>query len=251
MSEFDQAQARGRAAWEAAVQAKRVAIYARISKPYCNSCGHPRSKHAGDAGACCGQRRRHRCDCQAYSGQDETNQLLELRQYVERQGWTLVGEYIDRQTAKNADRESLQAMFAAAAQHKIDMVLFWSLDRFSREGVLATLKQLEQLNSCGVGWKSYTEQYLDSCGLFKDAVLSILATIAKQERIRISERVHAGLARVRAEGKILGRPRAIFDKQVARDMLAAGGTYRTVAAELGVSTAGLHGVLNPRKRKAG
>jgi len=52
---------------------------------------------------------------------------------------------------------------------------------------------LQPLTSYGVEWRSYTEQYLDSCGIFKDAVLGILATIAKQERIRISERVTAGM----------------------------------------------------------
>jgi len=85
-------------------------------------------------------------------------------------------------------------MMAAAARHEYDLVLFWSLDRFSREGVLATLQYLQTLTSYGVGWRSFTEQYLDSCGVFRDAVLSILATIAKQERIRISERTIAGLA---------------------------------------------------------
>jgi DNA invertase Pin-like site-specific DNA recombinase len=219
MNEFEQAQARGRAAWESAVQAKRVAIYGRIS-----------TKDKGQ----------------------DVDKLAALREFCERQGWPIVHEYVDHVSGKRSDnRPEFQALFTAASRREFDMVLFWSLDRFSREGVLDTLKHLERLDSYGVAWKSFTEQYLDSCGLFKDAVLSILATIAKQERIRISERVHAGLARVRAEGKILGRPRAIFDKQVARDMLAAGGTYRTVAAKLGVSTAGLHGVLNPRKRQAG
>ena len=44
-----------------------------------------------------------------------------------------------------------------------DLVLFWSLDRFSREGVLGTLQYLQRLTSYGVDWKSYTEQYIDSC----------------------------------------------------------------------------------------
>src|SRR5262245_53864036 len=73
----------------------------------------------------------------------------------------------------------------AASRHEFDLALFWSLDRFSREGVLETLQYLRTLTSYGVGWKSFTEQYLDSCGIFRDAVLSILATIAKQERIRL------------------------------------------------------------------
>jgi DNA invertase Pin-like site-specific DNA recombinase len=77
-------------------------------------------------------------------------------------------------------------MFADARAGKFDLVLFWSLDRLSREGVAATLNHLEKLTSYGVGWRSHTEEYLDSTGLFKDAVIAILATIAKQERIRRS-----------------------------------------------------------------
>jgi len=85
-------------------------------------------------------------------------------------------------------------------------VLFWALDRFSREGVLPTLHHLQRLDSWGVAWRSYTEQYLDSTGIFKDAVVSIMATIAKQENIRRSERILAGLARAKRNGSRLGRP---------------------------------------------
>src|SRR3954465_8563622 len=88
------------------------------------------------------------------------------------------------------------------------LVLFWSLDRFSREGVLETLQHLQRLSSHGVEWFSYREEYLRSVGVFKEAVLAIRAGIAKQERIRLSERVQAGLSRARAQVKLLGRPRA-------------------------------------------
>jgi DNA invertase Pin-like site-specific DNA recombinase len=84
-------------------------------------------------------------------------------------------------------------------------VLFWSLDRFSREGVLETLNHLPRLAAYGVGYRSFTEQYLDSCGIFKDAALSMLATIAKQERIRLSERTIAGLEKARRAGRVGGR----------------------------------------------
>ena len=87
------------------------------------------------------------------------------------------------------------------------MVLFWALDRFSREGVLRTLTYLNDLESSGVEFKSYAERYIDSSGLFKEAILAILATLAKQERIRLSERVKAGLDRARSEGRRLGRPK--------------------------------------------
>jgi len=57
-----------------------------------------------------------------------------------------------------------------------------------------------------VMYKSFTEQYIDSSGIFKDVIIALLSTLAKQERIRISERVHAGLARARQQGRVGGRP---------------------------------------------
>jgi DNA invertase Pin-like site-specific DNA recombinase len=126
--------------------------------------------------------------------QDTENQLAQLREFCAKNGWSIVHEYVDRVTGKHSDREQFQRLFQDASQRRFDLVLFWSLDRFSREGVRETLNHLERLTSYGVNWRSFTEQYLDSCGIFKDAVLGILATIAKQERVRLSERTLAGLA---------------------------------------------------------
>lgn len=148
-------------------------------------------------------------------GQDVTNQLRQLREFASKQGWTVKAEYIDRASGKHSDREQFQAMFSAASRREFDTVLFWSLDRFSREGVYETLQHLQKLTAYGVGYRSFTEQYLDSCGLFKDAVISILATIAKQERVRLSERVLAGLERAREKKRIGGRPKALNEAQKA------------------------------------
>ena len=79
------------------------------------------------------------------------------------------------------------------------------------------LTYLQKLTQYGVGYRSFTEQYLDSCGMFREAVISILAVIAKQERVRLSERTIAGLQRARARGRIGGRPRAACDpSEIAR-----------------------------------
>jgi len=121
-------------------------------------------------------------------GQDTENQLVQLREFAAKQDWQIVREFVDRETGSKSDRGELQAMFEAASQRKFDLLLFWALDRLSREGVLETLQHLNRLTSYGVGFRSFAEQYFDSCGIFKDAVISILATIAKQERIRLSER---------------------------------------------------------------
>jgi len=108
---------------------------------------------------------------------------------------------------------------ADACQKKFDVLLFWALDRFSREGVVETHVYLKRLDDAGVRFRSFTESHLDSCGMFRDAVISILAVIAKQERVRISERVRAGLSRARAQGtrsgNPVGRSKAIFDRAKA------------------------------------
>jgi DNA invertase Pin-like site-specific DNA recombinase len=124
-------------------------------------------------------------------------------------------------------------MFADAAKRQYDLVLFWSLDRFSREGTRATIRYMEQLEGYGVNFKSYTEQYIDSCGIFKDVVISLLSTLAKQEKIRISERVRAGLARSNKKG---GRP-AITDSvvQQIKKLKSEGLSNRAIGKRLSLS----------------
>jgi DNA invertase Pin-like site-specific DNA recombinase len=79
---------------------------------------------------------------------------------------------------------------AAASRRQFDAVLFWALDRFSREGVFETLQHLQRLTSYGVGFRSFTEQYFDSCGMFRDAVIGILAAVARRRcRGQTSHRV--------------------------------------------------------------
>lgn len=183
-------------------------------------------------------------------GQDTENQLAQLRGFAAAQEWEVVHEYVDRATGKKSDRAGFQKMFAAASRREFDLVLFWSLDRFSREGVLETLNHLQRLSSYGVDYKSFTEQYLDSCGVFRDAVLSILATIAKQERVRLSERVHAGLERARREGRVGGRPRLVVSHKRILQLDEEGLTMREIAAEVGVSLGSVSRILNEHRMPA-
>ncbi len=168
-------------------------------------------------------------------GQETENQLVQLREFAAKQNWQITRAYIDRETGGTSDRVQFQAMFADASRRKFDLVLFWSLDRLSREGVLETLQHLNRLTACGVGYKSFTEQYLDSCGIFKDAVIGILAVIAKQERVRLSERTKAGLVIARSKGRQIGRPRLQVQRSEIARLMAQGLSRRAVGRELGIS----------------
>jgi DNA invertase Pin-like site-specific DNA recombinase len=173
-------------------------------------------------------------------GQEVENQLRQLREFSSLQGWAIYREFVDHETGSTDDRTAFQNMFKDASQRKFDVLLFWALDRLSREGVLETLQHLNRLTSYGVGYRSFTEQYFDSCGIFKDAVIAIIATVAKQERVRISLRVRAGLEVARAKGRRIGRPPRTVLSEEARTTIAhsyANGTnsLRELADKFGTS----------------
>jgi DNA invertase Pin-like site-specific DNA recombinase len=179
--------------------------------------------------------------------QDNQNQLGQLRAFAHTQGWHVVREYVDVASGKNGDREQFKALFDSASRREFALVLFWSLDRFSREGVFETLQYLQRLTAYGVGYRSFTEQYLDSCGMFRDAVISILAIIAKQERVRLSERALAGLARARAQGRVGGRPRIQCDHRRLTKLHAAGHSLGDIARELKLTKTTVHRMMRAAK----
>ena len=174
-------------------------------------------------------------------GQETANQSHQLREFCTTQGRSIVREYEDCDSGSKADRAQFQAMLADAAQRRFDILVFWALDRLTREGALQTLHYLNILSTYGIGFRSLTEPYLDSCGIFKDAVIAILGTIAKQEKVRISERVRAGMNRARLEGtetgNPIGRPKVVFSREKALELRAQGRSWRKIARELGVSAA--------------
>jgi len=164
--------------------------------------------------------------------QHVANQLPQLREFVERRGLTLAVEFIDEGIGGGtADREQFQAMFHAAERGEFDVLVFWSLDRFTREGVLPTLQHLDRLAKVGVGYASLNEQHLDTTNPFNDVFIAFAASMAKQEKTRISERTKAGLARVRANGTRLGRPLVA----VELPQRAAGKSLRQISRETGIS----------------
>ncbi len=176
------------------------------------------------------------------STQDQTteNQLTQLKEYALKQDWEIA--YVKKDICSGGKaaeaRQGLNEAFTLAHQKKYDVLLFWSLDRFSREGSRKTLEYLTKLDNYGVKWHSYTEQYISSLGIFADAIISILSCLAKQERIRISERTRAGLDRVRSKGIRLGRPKTPEEIIArAKSLREKGLSYSEIAKEMQISKA--------------
>src|SRR5215469_14130843 len=89
--------------------------------------------------------------------QDTDNQLVQLREFAAQQGWEITGEYLDTVSGSGTKaRLQFDPCMLAASQRKYDILLFWALDRLSREGVARTVNYLNQLKVWGIGWRSYT-----------------------------------------------------------------------------------------------
>jgi DNA invertase Pin-like site-specific DNA recombinase len=168
--------------------------------------------------------------------QDNGNQLIQLREFAAKQGWEVIAEYVDVMSGSGKKvRPQFERMLLHASQRKFELLLFWKLDRLSREGVRKTLAYLERLDSWGVAWRSFMEPFFDSCGIMRDVVIAIMSTLAQQERIGISDRTKAGLARAKRAGKKLGRRAVSVDVAAVQRLRAAGHGLRLVAKEMGFS----------------
>jgi DNA invertase Pin-like site-specific DNA recombinase len=97
-------------------------------------------------------------------GQDTANQLFQLREYCTRQGWQVVEEYIDHESAKSGDRAAFKRLFTDASRRKFDVVVVWALDRFTREGVFETFTYIEKLRGFKIAFESYTEAHFRTTG---------------------------------------------------------------------------------------
>lgn len=170
--------------------------------------------------------------------QDVTNQLRELKKYCRDMKYSVYREYVDNESGSKGrgERKEFSQMFKDASRHKFDMVLFWALDRFTREGLFRTISYLQQLDHDGVQFHSYNEQYLNSDNeLVRDILLSVLASLAKQERRRISERTKAGLETARRHGKQLGRPPKTYLIEKVAELAKIGMSKYAAAKKLHIS----------------
>src|SRR5436190_2109031 len=168
--------------------------------------------------------------------QEPENQLQELRRYVGARGWTGT-EYVDRGVSGTKDRRpALDRVMTDAKRRRFDVLVCWRLDRLGRN-LKHLITLLDELQSLGVAFISLAEG-IDATTPAGKLQMHILGAIAEFERGRIVERVRAGLARARAQGKRLGRrPCAITVDQFGA---VAHLSLRDAARVLGCSRSVVH-----------
>lgn len=162
--------------------------------------------------------------------QEPENQLVELRRYVVARNWT-VQEFVDRGFSGSKDRRpALDVLIRDAKRRKFDVLVCWRLDRLGRN-LKHLITLLDDLQALGVAFVTLGEG-LDTTTPSGRLIFGVLGAIAEFERARIQERVKAGLARAKAQGVKLGRPRRRVD--VERLAEVVGLPEREAARKLGI-----------------
>lgn len=181
-------------------------------------------------------------------GQTVENQLRELELVGSRIGWEIVGRYVDQgiSGAKGrAERPELDRMMKAVIRREFDLVAAWSVDRLGRS-LQELVSILNELRERKVDLYLH-QQGLDTSTSSGRAMYQMLGVFAEFERAIIVERIHAGLARARAQGKRLSRPLtpgAAVER--IRELRAGGMSLRRIAEEVGVSKSTVENYVRPK-----
>ena len=177
--------------------------------------------------------------------QTVNNQLQELHKVAGRHGWEVVAEYKDRgiSGAKGRDkRPQFDAMLKAASRREFDVIMSWSVDRLGRS-LQHLVEFLGDIQQKGVDLYLH-QQNIDTGTPSGKAMFQMVGVFAEFERSMIRERVMAGLARARKEGKVLGRPKSSEATEAAILKLRGEGRgMLAIAKELGVGTSVVQRVL--------
>jgi DNA invertase Pin-like site-specific DNA recombinase len=166
-------------------------------------------------------------------------QLQPLRDFCRAQGWDVAGEYVDQASATDDRRRvAWKRLLDDAARRRVDVIVCWKMDRCFRSVAHAS-RTLEDLRRWSVGLRSYSEPWLDTSGTNPagELMFNILASFAQFEKALIAERVKAGMARARKQGRHVGRPKKLNGELDALipDILAGRLSRHQAARQLGVT----------------
>jgi putative DNA-invertase from lambdoid prophage Rac len=146
--------------------------------------------------------------------QDVSNQLSVLRDWAKQRGFEVVSIYQEAESAwRSGHQKELAKLKDDARRRKFSVILVWALDRLSREGSAAILNLINGLKVYGIRVISYQEPWTEAPGEIGEILYAIAGWVARMESQRRSERTKAGLARIVAMGKKLGRPKGSKDRR--------------------------------------
>lgn len=151
------------------------------------------------------------------SDQDAENQRVQLEAEAHRRGWRVVEVYSVVASAYAGEHtRELDRALADAIRRRFDVLLTWSLDRLTRQGIREALNRLEAFQAAKVEVVSLREPWLSVPGELKPLLIAVLAWAAQFESSRKSERIKAALERRRAAGLPVGRQPGAVDKRKRR-----------------------------------
>ena len=166
-------------------------------------------------------------------GQTPETQLLALREYVAHRGFTLAGEYVDYASGTREDRPQYRALLDVVRKRQVDIVLVWRYDRFARS-TQALVHALKEFHSLGVDFISYQEN-IDTTTPQGELIFTVMASIAQFESALMSERVKAGMARAKAQGKRISRaPLPAGIQGYIADLYHQGVSMHQMSKQLGI-----------------
>ena len=172
------------------------------------------------------------------------NQERELLAHCQRQGWQVFKVYRDRGfSGAVADRPALKEMMADARLKKFDLLAVWKIDRLARS-ISHLLEVLTELKGLGIGFVSLTEAINTETAQGR-MLCSFLGAIGEFERELTIERVKSGMARAKAAGVRIGRPRAGFDVNEAIRLKQDGQSWSQVSKAVGASSATVRRIVTP------
>ena len=189
---------------------KRVALYARVS----TNNGH----------------------------QDPAMQLRELKEYCERRGLEIAGEYVDNGVSgARESRPHLDRLLADCRRRSVDAVVVYRYDRFARS-LRQLVNALEEFRALGIDFISLHEG-VDTSTPNGRLVFGIFASIAEFERELIRDRVRSGLAHAKSRGVRLGRPRVVVDSSRITRLRAQGLSWAKIGKQTGIGEGTVRRVL--------
>jgi len=149
--------------------------------------------------------------------QDSDNQVPDVTRFAEHHGYDVAASYTVDESAWNGGKDggeyqkTLERVMNDAWAGKFSVLIVWSLDRITREGAEGALRIIRQLRERGCTLVSVKESWLNGSSEVQDVLVAFAGWMARQESNRRSERIRAGLARRKAEGKPIGRQEGATD----------------------------------------